>query len=168
MSKTTKRLAPKIELGDNGKGGRIACGNGAQIMLGFIKMLGGSQSISNNWQTHTLVTLKLMTSFVLHISIHKYFILLPLLHGSALTFSCINKYENGIQILFQNATKPLHSYTWLSDYLWTYVLNLVLNCWLWSESWVNVASKVLACVAFIRYCQRDGRRSLYMSWHKNV
>ena len=48
MSKTTKRLAPKIELGDNGKGGRIACGNGAQIMLGFIKMLGGSQSISNN------------------------------------------------------------------------------------------------------------------------
>ena len=58
-----------------------------------------------------------MTSFVLYISIQKYFILLPSLHGSALTFSCINKYEYGIQILFQNATKPLDSYTWLSDYL---------------------------------------------------
>ena len=45
-----------------------------------------------------------MTSFVLYISIQKYFILLPLLHGSALTFSCINKYENGIEIMQQNKT----------------------------------------------------------------
>ena len=49
-----------------------------------------------------------MTSFVLYISIQKYFILLPVLHGAALTFSCINKYEYGIQILFQNATKFIH------------------------------------------------------------
>ena len=43
-----------------------------------------------------------MTSFVLYISIHKDFILLPVLHGAALTFSCINKYENGIEIMQQN------------------------------------------------------------------
>ena len=123
-----------------GKGGRIACGNGAQIMLGFIKMLGGSQSISNNWQTHTLVTLKLMTSFVLYISIQKYLILLPSLHGAALTFSCINKYEYGIEIMQQNFYfRVIHLAFWLSmafyGFLIIYDLCFVFNCW--SESWVN-------------------------------
>ena len=39
-------------------------GNDLELILEFIKMLGGTKSISNNWQTHTLVTFKVMTSFV--------------------------------------------------------------------------------------------------------